>query len=182
MWNASSGRRVWRLPSLVPLGEIRGFLQEFLVEGGGSVARRLMRIPGPDPEMRVDCRGIAYGRTEVSQLLAFREYLSVRLPGRRRLIVKHGGSGQTGSCRTSCPYLALMEFPPPSVLAHVVDVHCHPTDTDIPDGFPDDLPIKICAMSAQTRDQPLVRDIAARGPDKVTPAFGAFISRQLSGW
>lgn len=72
-----------------------------------------------------------------------------------------------------------MELPPPSVLAHVVDVHCHPTDTDIPDGFPGDLPIKICAMSAQTRDQPLVRDIATRSPDKVTPAFGAFISRQL---
>lgn len=65
-----------------------------------------------------------------------------------------------------------MEFPPPSILAHVVDVHCHPTDTDIPDGFPDDLHINICAMSAQTRDQPLVRELAIRCPEKVTPAFG----------
>lgn len=65
-----------------------------------------------------------------------------------------------------------MEFPPPSVLAHVIDVHCHPTDTDIPDGFPDDLQITICAMSNRTRDQPLVRDIATRCPDKVIPAFG----------
>lgn len=65
-----------------------------------------------------------------------------------------------------------MEFPPPSVLAHVVDVHCHPTDTDIPDGFPNDLLLTICAMSAQTRDQPLVRDLASRCPEKVIPAFG----------
>ncbi|KAF9650531.1 Metallo-dependent hydrolase [Thelephora ganbajun] len=65
-----------------------------------------------------------------------------------------------------------MELPPPSVLAHVVDVHCHPTDTDIPDGFPDDLHITICAMSARTRDQPLVRELATRCPDKVIPAFG----------
>ena len=64
------------------------------------------------------------------------------------------------------------ELPPPSVLAHLVDVHCHPTDTDIPDGFPDLLPIKICAMSTRTRDPPLVRDIATRCPDKVIPAFG----------
>ena len=65
-----------------------------------------------------------------------------------------------------------MEFPPPSVLAHVVDVHCHPTDADIPDGFPDDLHITICAMSARTRDQPLVRELAAKCPEKVIPAFG----------
>jgi len=70
------------------------------------------------------------------------------------------------------------ELPPPSVLAHVVDVHCHPTDTDIPDGFPD-LPIKICAMSTRTRDPPLVRDIATRCPDKVIPAFGE--SLRISG-
>ena len=75
-----------------------------------------------------------------------------------------------------------MELPPPSVLAHIVDVHCHPTDTDIPDGFPEDLHIKICAMSAQTRDQPLVRDIATRSSDKVTPAFGAFTTQQPSVW
>jgi hypothetical protein len=65
-----------------------------------------------------------------------------------------------------------MEFPPPSVLAHVVDVHCHPTDTEIPDGFPEDLHITICAMSAQTRDQPLVRELTAKCPEKVIPAFG----------
>ncbi|KAF9785561.1 TatD DNase family Scn1 [Thelephora terrestris] len=65
-----------------------------------------------------------------------------------------------------------MEFPPPSVLAHVVDVHCHPTDTDIPDGFPEDLHITICAMSAQTRDQPLVRELTAKCPERVIPAFG----------
>ena len=67
-----------------------------------------------------------------------------------------------------------MELPPPSVLAHVVDVHCHPTDTDIPDGLPDDLHITICAMSARTRDQPLVRDLATKCPDKVIPAFGEY--------
>lgn len=69
-----------------------------------------------------------------------------------------------------------MELPPSPVLAHIVDVHCHPTDTDIPDGFPDNLLITICAMSAQTRDQPLVRELANRGPGKVIPAFGECVS------
>ena len=85
--------------------------------------------------------------------------------------------GQASGFRVIDRPLALgMEFPPPSVLAHVVDVHCHPTDTDIPDAFPEDLRITICAMSARTRDQPLVRELTTKCPEKVIPAFGVFIS------
>ena len=89
-----------------------------------------------------------------------------------RLYILQRGSRDGDRLSRPSSRLALMEFPPPSVLAHIIDVHCHPTDTDIPDGFPENLPITICAMSAQTRDQPLVRDLANRCPDKVVPAFG----------
>ena len=61
---------------------------------------------------------------------------------------------------------------PPSVLRHVVDVHCHPTDSPI---APDDiaaLPIHICAMATRDTDQALVRALAAAHPAKVTPCFG----------
>lgn len=36
---------------------------------------------------------------------------------------------------------------PPDVWAHVVDVHCHPTDSLVPDSFMNSLSMKICAMS-----------------------------------
>lgn len=38
------------------------------------------------------------------------------------------------------------DLPIPEVLAHVVDVHCHPTDSVIEASSMDSLPIKICAM------------------------------------
>ncbi|KAG1773005.1 hypothetical protein EDD22DRAFT_308366 [Suillus occidentalis] len=63
-------------------------------------------------------------------------------------------------------------LPPPSVLRHVVDVHCHPTDSEIPVKSMDNLPIIIGAMSTLQADQGLVRDLATAFPDKVVPSFG----------
>ena len=65
-------------------------------------------------------------------------------------------------------------LPHPSVLAHITDVHCHPTDAQ--DGVPqksmEQLQIKICAMSSMQLDQERVKALANEFPDKVTPAFG----------
>ncbi|KAG1754965.1 uncharacterized protein EDB91DRAFT_1325933 [Suillus paluster] len=63
-------------------------------------------------------------------------------------------------------------LPPPSVLRHVVDIHCHPTDSEIPVQSMDNLPIIIGAMSTLQADQGLVRDLATAFPDKVVPSFG----------
>jgi Tat protein secretion system quality control protein TatD with DNase activity len=66
------------------------------------------------------------------------------------------------------------DLPDPSVLAHITDVHCHPTDAQ--DGVPtksmEQLQIKICAMSTTHLDQEKVKTLANEFPDKVTPAFG----------
>ncbi|GJJ13230.1 hypothetical protein Clacol_007481 [Clathrus columnatus] len=61
----------------------------------------------------------------------------------------------------------------PDVLAHVVDVHCHPTDSVIPDSIMDSLALKICAMATKQADQGLVRELANKWPDNVIPCFGA---------
>lgn len=81
-------------------------------------------------------------------------------------------------------------IPVAEVLAHVVDVHCHPTDSAIVPSLMDSLPIKICAMSVlilfskhpasiqphdratKESDQSLVRDLALTWSDKVIPCFG----------
>lgn len=60
----------------------------------------------------------------------------------------------------------------PSVLAHVVDVHCHPTDSPVPPEVMDELRIRVCAMSTRASDQPLVKELAEKYPDKITPCFG----------
>ncbi|KAG9314127.1 hypothetical protein JVU11DRAFT_4912 [Chiua virens] len=65
-----------------------------------------------------------------------------------------------------------LPLPPLDVLRHVVDVHCHPTDSDITAQAIDNLAITICAMSSRAADQPLVRDLARAHPDKVIPCFG----------
>ncbi|KAF9270711.1 Metallo-dependent hydrolase [Marasmius fiardii PR-910] len=56
--------------------------------------------------------------------------------------------------------------------SHVIDVHCHPTDSDIPTESIEALEIRICAMSTRREDQPLVRSLALSYPDKVIPCFG----------
>ena len=42
---------------------------------------------------------------------------------------------------------------PANVLKHVVDVHCHPTDSVISSRAIEELPIKICAMATKPDDQ-----------------------------
>ncbi|KAI0275132.1 hypothetical protein BC834DRAFT_1024361, partial [Gloeopeniophorella convolvens] len=65
-------------------------------------------------------------------------------------------------------------LPPPAVLAHVVDAHCHPTDAPaLPD--PSTLPpppLTLAAMSTHAADQPRVAALARAHPDRVVPAFG----------
>ena len=61
-----------------------------------------------------------------------------------------------------------------SILRHIVDVHCHPTDA--PDGISPSsmqrLGITVCAMSTMQTDQVRVRDLATAYPEKVVPCFG----------
>ncbi|KAH7886043.1 hypothetical protein F5I97DRAFT_1195195 [Phlebopus sp. FC_14] len=63
-------------------------------------------------------------------------------------------------------------LPSPDILRHVVDVHCHPTDSDVTAEGMNDLQITICAMSSRQSDQPLVRELALAYPTKVIPCFG----------
>lgn len=65
-------------------------------------------------------------------------------------------------------------LPDQSVLAHITDVHCHPTDalSDVSAESMERLPISICAMSNTQLDQEKVKTLAQSYPDKVTPAFG----------
>lgn len=63
-------------------------------------------------------------------------------------------------------------LPRAEILRHVVDVHCHPTDSPIPTEYMESLPITICAMSTRPSDQDLVRDLATAYPEKVIPSFG----------
>lgn len=46
---------------------------------------------------------------------------------------------------------------PDEVLAHVVDVHCHPTDSPISQATMDSLRIKICAMFVHLSSQNIER-------------------------
>ena len=70
--------------------------------------------------------------------------------------------------------MARIELPPAEVLKHVVDVHCHPTDSEISLEAIESLPIRICAMSTRMSDQPLVAELARNHSDKVIPCFGEF--------
>src|ERR1700722_15292112 len=64
-------------------------------------------------------------------------------------------------------------LPCAAVLRHVVDVHCHPTDTPISSDSISTLQITICAMSTRKSDQPLVRRLAEACPS-VLPCFGQY--------
>ncbi|KAH9920234.1 uncharacterized protein BXZ73DRAFT_80178 [Epithele typhae] len=63
---------------------------------------------------------------------------------------------------------------PRAVLAHVVDVHCHPTDspTDATHAAVAESPIRLCAMATRQSDQALVAALARAHPDRVVPCFG----------
>jgi hypothetical protein len=85
------------------------------------------------------------------------------------------GSQETSSSSTDIPpspehYAKVL--PPPEILRHVVDVHCHPTDTEILSDVIDSLDIRVCSMSTRRTDQAKVADLARAHPDKVIPAFG----------
>ena len=58
------------------------------------------------------------------------------------------------------------------VLAHVVDVHCHPTDSPLNHELMSSLHIRVCAMATRHSDQALVRELAMLYPGKVVPCFG----------
>jgi len=76
----------------------------------------------------------------------------------------------------------MAKLPPDSVLAHVVDVHCHPTDSPTiltPESI-ENLKIQICAMSSRASDQSLVRDLAL-STSRVTPCFGLLIAFRAQG-
>lgn len=65
-----------------------------------------------------------------------------------------------------------------AVLRHVVDVHCHPTDSPAtlsPDSM-HRLPITICPMASRKSDQPRVRALAQAHPYKVIPGFGQLLA------
>ncbi|KAA1468088.1 TatD DNase family Scn1 [Dentipellis sp. KUC8613] len=61
---------------------------------------------------------------------------------------------------------------PLDVLAHVVDVHCHPSQRAIERSVTSALVHTICPMASRPWDQPRVRALAEQCPGKVTPAFG----------
>ena len=67
----------------------------------------------------------------------------------------------------------LHPLPSSDVLAYVVDVHCHTTDSPLDEEFFSKLSHRICAMATRGTDQELVADLARRYPDKVVPCFGA---------
>lgn len=68
---------------------------------------------------------------------------------------------------------------PGSVLQHVIDVHCHPTDSDMGATLQvvEEMHIRICAMATRRSDQRLVADLARAQPEKVIPCFGWYRSR-----
>ncbi|KAK0208919.1 TatD related DNase-domain-containing protein [Desarmillaria ectypa] len=69
--------------------------------------------------------------------------------------------------------MSRVPLPDESVLQHVVDVHCHPTDApSISPESMDELQITICAMGSRTSDQALVKKLASSYPKKVIPCFG----------
>lgn len=69
---------------------------------------------------------------------------------------------------------AAVDSVPRSVLQHVIDVHCHPTDSDMTmtHRVADEMAVRVCAMATRRSDQKLVADLAHAHPDKVIPCFG----------
>ncbi|EPT03519.1 hypothetical protein FOMPIDRAFT_1028783 [Fomitopsis schrenkii] len=68
--------------------------------------------------------------------------------------------------------LDLSPLPSSDVLAHVVDVHCHPTDSRLDEELLAKVSHRLCAMATRGTDQELVAILACRYPDKVVPCFG----------
>jgi hypothetical protein len=60
-----------------------------------------------------------------------------------------------------------MGLPAKDVLAHIVDVHCHPTDNEVGVEDAASLPIRLCAMATRADDQAKVADLANKNPKRV---------------
>ncbi|KAF9531935.1 TatD DNase family Scn1 [Crepidotus variabilis] len=67
-----------------------------------------------------------------------------------------------------------LALPSSDILAHITDVHCHPTDAPggVSTSSMQQLGIHICAMSSGPHDQEKVKALATAYPEKATPAFG----------
>jgi Tat protein secretion system quality control protein TatD with DNase activity len=64
-------------------------------------------------------------------------------------------------------------MPTPEILAHLVDVHCHPTAAPvITTSTIESLPCTLCAMSSREGDQSMVAALAHARPDRIVPGFG----------
>jgi hypothetical protein len=66
-------------------------------------------------------------------------------------------------------------LPSAAVLSHLVDAHCHPTDSSpILDEDINKVQLgQICAMATHTEDQAKVRELGERMGEKVVMCFGA---------
>ena len=76
---------------------------------------------------------------------------------------------------------AALESVPREVLAHIVDVHCHPTDSNMAmtlDAMRD-IPIRLCAIATRQSDQRLVADLACAYPESVVPCFGWYFTSPI---
>lgn len=75
-------------------------------------------------------------------------------------------------------------LPPASVLSHLVDVHCHPTDTSpISDEHISGVQLgHVCAMATHTEDQAKVRELGEKMGDRVVMGFGKVLMRSLNRW
>jgi Tat protein secretion system quality control protein TatD with DNase activity len=64
-------------------------------------------------------------------------------------------------------------LPAPEILAHLVDVHCHPTVAPvIATSTIESLPCTLCAMATRVEDQQKVAALARARPDRIVPGFG----------
>lgn len=64
-------------------------------------------------------------------------------------------------------------LPAPEVFAHLIDVHCHPTDAPtIAASTIESLPCTLCPMASQVDDQSKVAALARARPDRIIPGFG----------
>ncbi|KAF8605421.1 Metallo-dependent hydrolase [Ceratobasidium sp. AG-I] len=81
------------------------------------------------------------------------------------------GDESSGSSADATP---INPLPPASVLSHLVDVHCHPTDTSpISNEHISSVQLgHVCAMSTHMEDQAKVRELGERMGDRVIMCFG----------
>jgi hypothetical protein len=79
-----------------------------------------------------------------------------------------------------------MVLPGEDVLAHVVDVHCHPTDGKVGAEDVAGLPIRLCAMASRADDQAKVADLATKNSKRVnnivTRSYGFSDTNRETGY